>query len=32
MLAQERKVLAALKEIDALPSIAGKSQMIRFLK
>ncbi len=29
---QERKVLAALKEIDALPSIAGKSQMIRFLK
>lgn len=29
---QERKVLAALKEIDALSSIAGKSQMIRFLK
>ncbi len=29
---EERKVQAALKSIDALPAVAEKSQMIRFLK
>lgn len=29
---EERKILSALKAIDALPAVAEKSQMIRFLK